>query len=393
MKKTALKVELFVNESVLTKNSNIYSNIYMKHFYSISAIKNGLFIVAFIGLSALFQNFNAHKPSVHISPMFTPKVNGPANMGVGDRTGSPVGGGQACMECHSGGSYSPTLAITVKDGDNMIVDSYLPGETYTLEYTVSAGVGSPAGYGLQSLLLSAAAGNAEAGNVNSVSSSNTQISEDEGHQYIEHLGTSTSGIFTAEWTAPAIGFGVINIYGRGLAVNGTGNTSGDQQTSSLVYPLTEAMITSISYASDNYCKNESNPMPSIIGETGGSFSASPMGLSIDASSGVIDIENSDVGDYIINYDYGESSTVSFGLMISDFSESTDVVMACNSFVWIDGITYTEDNNMASFVIEDGAFNGCDSIVNLDLSLAFMDITVNQDADSLTANLGDATYSG
>lgn len=384
-------MELFVNESVLTKNSNIYSNKHMKQFYSISAIKNGLFMVAFIGLSALFLNFNAQKPSVHISPVFTPKVNGPAAQGVGDRTGSPVGGGQACMDCHSGGSYSPTIEITVKDGDNLIVDSYLPGETYTLEYTVSAGSGSPSGYGMQSLLISISPGHEEAGIVNSVSSSNTQISDVGGHQYIEHLAASTSGIFTADWTAPAAGFGSIAVYGRGLAVNGTGNTSGDQETSSVVYSLSEAEITSISYTSDMFCKNDSDPMVSIVGEAGGSFSASPEGLGIGASSGVIDIENSDSGNYMVSYDYGGSTAATFELMISDFAEYTDIVMACNSFVWIDGNTYTEDNNIASYVIEEGAFNGCDSIVYLDLTMAFMDISVNQNTDSLTANLGDATY--
>lgn len=384
-------MELFVNEFVLTKNSNIHSNKHMKHFYSTTAIKNGIIIVAFVGLSVLFLNFNAQKPSVHISPVFTPKVNGPAAQGVGDRTGSPVGGGQACMDCHSGGSYSPTLEITVKDGGNMIVDSYLPGETYTLEYTVSAGSGSPSGYGMQSLLISISPGHEEAGNVNSVSSSNTQISDVGGHQYIEHLAASTSGIFTADWTAPAAGFGSIAVYGRGLAVNGTGNTSGDQETSSVVYSLSEAEITSISYTSDMFCKNDSDPMVSIEGETGGSFSASPMGLSIEESSGLIDIESSEIGGYTITYDYGEDSSVSFDLMISDFSESTDVIMACNSFVWIDGNTYTEDNNMASYVIEEGAFNGCDSIVSLDLTVEIMDITVTQNTDSLTANLETASY--
>ncbi|GEM_PF-654618 len=58
---------------------------------------------------------------------------------------------------------------------------------------------------------------------------------------------------------------------------------------------------SFSYASASYCTSESDPTPTITGETGGTFSA-PAGLSINASTGVIDLSASTVGGpYTVTY--------------------------------------------------------------------------------------------
>ena len=45
---------------------------------------------------------------------------------------------------------------------------------------------------------------------------------------------------------------------------------------------------------------------------------------------------------------------------------TDVVSACDSFVWIDGNSYAASNNAATFNFTDA--NGCDSIVTLNLTI-------------------------
>ncbi|PJC62988.1 MAG: hypothetical protein CO022_01605, partial [Flavobacteriales bacterium CG_4_9_14_0_2_um_filter_32_27] len=39
---------------------------------------------------------------------------------------------------------------------------------------------------------------------------------------------------------------------------------------------------------------------------------------------------------------------------------TDVQTACNSYTWIDNVTYTASNNTATHTIVNGAANGCDS---------------------------------
>jgi hypothetical protein len=46
----------------------------------------------------------------------------------------------------------------------------------------------------------------------------------------------------------------------------------------------------------------------------------------------------------------------------------DVQTACDSYTWIDGITYTSSNNTAQFNLLNAALNGCDSLVNLNLTL-------------------------
>jgi hypothetical protein len=50
------------------------------------------------------------------------------------------------------------------------------------------------------------------------------------------------------------------------------------------------------------------------------------------------------------------------------SSSNDVVSACGQYTWIDGNTYTSSNNTASHIIPNGAASGCDSVVNLDLTI-------------------------
>src|SRR5690554_5482944 len=65
---------------------------------------------------------------------------------------------------------------------------------------------------------------------------------------------------------------------------------------------------------------------------------------------------------------GCDSIVSLDLTIHDVVYGTDTQIACHSFTWIDGNTYTSSNNTATYTIVGGAVNGCDSIVSLDLTI-------------------------
>jgi|GEM_PF-3037766 len=65
---------------------------------------------------------------------------------------------------------------------------------------------------------------------------------------------------------------------------------------------------------------------------------------------------------------GCDSIVTLDLMILQPATGTDIQTACVSFMWIDGETYTESNQMATYVFENAAANGCDSIVTLDLTI-------------------------
>jgi len=75
---------------------------------------------------------------------------------------------------------------------------------------------------------------------------------------------------------------------------------------------------------------------------------------------------------------GCDSIVTLDLTMNNSASSIDVLVACDSLTWIDGITYTSSNNTATYVFQ--TITGCDSIVSLDL-------TINSSAsssDALTA---------
>ena len=65
---------------------------------------------------------------------------------------------------------------------------------------------------------------------------------------------------------------------------------------------------------------------------------------------------------------GCDSIVTTNLTVTPSSTGTDIQIACLNFTWIDGITYTANNNSATHTIIGGASNGCDSIVTLDLTI-------------------------
>ncbi|MBK7129805.1 MAG: T9SS type A sorting domain-containing protein [Crocinitomicaceae bacterium] len=89
---------------------------------------------------------------------------------------------------------------------------------------------------------------------------------------------------------------------------------------------------------------------------------------------------------------GCDSIVTLDLTIINSSTGTDVQTACNTFTWIDGNTYTSDNNTATFNIIGGAANGCDSLVTLDLTINNVsDLTTTTVGTIIIANNTAATY--
>ena len=75
--------------------------------------------------------------------------------------------------------------------------------------------------------------------------------------------------------------------------------------------------------------------------------------------------NNTATDTLINA-AGCDSVVTLDLTINNSTTGTDVVTACDSYVWIDGVTYTSSNNTATDTLTNAA--GCDSVVTLDLTI-------------------------
>lgn len=64
--------------------------------------------------------------------------------------------------------------------------------------------------------------------------------------------------------------------------------------------------------------------------------------------------------------YGCDSTIVVNFHVNHSTETIDTREECDSFVWIDGNTYTESNNEATYTYI--AENGCDSVVRLNLTI-------------------------
>ncbi len=75
--------------------------------------------------------------------------------------------------------------------------------------------------------------------------------------------------------------------------------------------------------------------------------------------GNINLNNSYVGITTSDVFIGNTCNTATGI---------DVHTSCNSFTWIDGNTYTQNNNSAVHFIPNGAVNGCDSMVTLNLTI-------------------------
>ena len=58
--------------------------------------------------------------------------------------------------------------------------------------------------------------------------------------------------------------------------------------------------------------------------------------------------------------------VTLDLTINNSNTGVDVQEHCDTYTWIDGVTYTASNNTATWTLTNAA--GCDSIVTLDLTI-------------------------
>lgn len=100
-------------------------------------------------------------------------------------------------------------------------------------------------------------------------------------------------------------------------------------------------------------------------------------------------ENNNTVTFVLPNSVGCDSIVTLDLTINNSTSGTDVQTACGEFTWIDGNTYTENNSTATFVLPNSV--GCDSIVTLDLTVVSVDPTVSVSNGTITANYDGGTY--
>lgn len=68
---------------------------------------------------------------------------------------------------------------------------------------------------------------------------------------------------------------------------------------------------------------------------------------------------------------------------------TDVIIACNGYTWIDGITYTSNNSSATHLLTSSL--GCDSLVTLNLIIEQISDVVTVSGNTLSAAQNNAEY--
>jgi hypothetical protein len=139
-----------------------------------------------------------------------------------------------CSSCHAGGNYNPTATIQLLDANNNVVTKYNPGVTHTVRLTITAGVGTPSGYGFQMIDIREADSTNFKGFVQGAQPAGTQIGIlTNGRMYAEHTMRSATNVFNMKWKAAAAGKGAISFYAVGNAVNSNGATGGDSPTASI----------------------------------------------------------------------------------------------------------------------------------------------------------------
>ena len=88
-------------------------------------------------------------------------------------------------------------------------------------------------------------------------------------------------------------------------------------------------------------------------------------------------------------DNGCDSLVTLHLTINYSTNSVDSITACDSYTWIDGVTYTSNNSTASFTLINST--GCDSLITLMLIINEVNTSVTQNGNVLTADQLGAVY--
>ena len=84
--------------------------------------------------------------------------------------------------------------------------------------------------------------------------------------------------------------------------------------------------------------------------------------------GVTYTASNNTATYTLTNAAGCDSVVTLNLTINNSTAGTDVVTACDSYTWIDGVTYTASNNTATYTLTNAA--GCDSVVTLNLTINY-----------------------
>ena len=142
-----------------------------------------------------------------------------------EKTGAPNEGTCADVGCHA------QNALNVSGGVLMLTvpETYVPNEVYTIVVDLSRAGQSKWGFEMTAL----DANDARVGSFTADDAANTQLTETNNRQYIQHTtagtaaGTDDAHSWEFQWTAPDADVGPITFYAAGNAANGDSTPAGD----------------------------------------------------------------------------------------------------------------------------------------------------------------------
>lgn len=164
--------------------------------------------------------------------------------GKAGATGSP--GEVNCTDCHSGTAVNSAGGSITISCPSLVNWEYTPGQTYTIDVTVSEGTKPLFGFGFEALLSSGAnAGTLTQGTGSTIKTAN--ISGNVRRNVVHQLNagaSSGSHTWSFTWVAPATNVGNVTFYAAGNACNANGSDSGDHvyTTSQVVTPAAATRV-------------------------------------------------------------------------------------------------------------------------------------------------------
>ena len=310
-----------------------------------------------------------------------------------------------------GGFTSSPAGLSLNSSTGEITPSGSTSGTYTVTYTIAAGGGCPSAVATTSVTIT---DNPSA----TISYAGTPYCSSTSPAAVTLTGT-TGGAFTS---APA-----------GLSINGTTGQITPSSSTAGTYTVTYTIAASggcssvvattsvvinendnanFSYGAPSYCVNASDPTPTITGLSGGTFSASPAGLSINSGTGQIDISSSTPNSYTVTYTTAGTCSNSSSVSISinslpsvTISGTDNLTCAMNTvtrtasggdyYSWSGPGTYSASTDVVSlttpgtYTVTVTGFNGCSAT---ETTIVTLDNTTPSPSISGSANLTCSTTS-
>lgn len=123
---------------------------------------------------------------------------------------------------------------------------------------------------------------------------------------------------------------------------------------------TKSESAAFSYSKSSYRVDESNPTPTITGESGGTFTASPEGLSINSSTGELTLSTSTINSYTVTYTLpsGTFENRSLGIEAAAFTNTRSFEFdGVNDYFQVPSFTTSGNDLTISFWFKDGGGSG------------------------------------